>query len=87
MALITASENTVNELAGVEPKVTAVAFVKPEPMMTIVFPPAAGPLVGFTRLTTGVARASTTLEAYGRVPPIPDSLITLAMVPPVVPDS
>jgi hypothetical protein len=52
---ITVLEITVNEVAAVEPKVTAVAFVKPEPLMTTVFPPVAGPLVGLTVLTIGVA--------------------------------
>ena len=36
-AFITVLETTVNEVAAVEPKVTAVAFVKPEPLMTGVF--------------------------------------------------
>jgi hypothetical protein len=51
-ATITVSEATVNE-AAVEPKVTAVAFVKPEPIMIAVFPPVAEPLVGLIVLTTG----------------------------------
>jgi hypothetical protein len=54
-AFIAVLEATVNEVAGVEPKATAVALVKPEPLMTTVFPPAAGPLVGVTVLTTGAA--------------------------------
>lgn len=54
-ASITVSEATMNEVAAVEPKVTAVAFVKPEPLITAVFPPAAGPPVGFTPLTAGTA--------------------------------
>jgi hypothetical protein len=52
-ALIIVSETTVNEIAAVEPKVTAVALVKLEPMIEILFPPAIGPLVGFTETTTG----------------------------------
>jgi hypothetical protein len=54
-ALITVSETTLNEVAAVKPKVTAVAFVKPKPLITAVFPPAIGPLVGLTVLTTGAA--------------------------------
>jgi hypothetical protein len=50
---ITVLEITVNEVAAVEPKVTAVAFVKPEPLITAAFPPTAEPLVGLTVLTTG----------------------------------
>jgi hypothetical protein len=55
MALITVGETTVNEVAALDPKVTAVAFVKPDPLMETVFPPAAGPPVGLTLLTTGAA--------------------------------
>lgn len=82
-ALITVAESTVNEVAEVEPNVTAVPFVKPEPMMDTVFLPAVEPVVGFTMLTAGVARAATPLEVYGRVSLIPDPLVTLSMVPPV----
>jgi hypothetical protein len=54
-ALITVSETTLNEVAAVKPKVTDVARVKPKPLITVVFPPAAGPLLGLTVLITGVA--------------------------------
>mgnify|MGYP001658460419 CR=1 FL=1 len=60
-AIINVAETTVNEVTATEPKVTAVAFVKPEPKMETLFPPAAGPLVGFALLTTGVARVATPL--------------------------
>jgi hypothetical protein len=55
MAFIAVLETTVNEGATVEPKITAVVFVKPEPLIDTVFPPAAGPLLGLTLLTTGAA--------------------------------
>jgi hypothetical protein len=54
-AFIAVLETTVNEVAAVEPNVTAAAFVKPVPLMATVFSPAAGPLVGLTLLTTGAA--------------------------------
>ena len=43
----------MNGVAAVEPKVTAVAPVKLEPLMTTIFPPAFGPEVGFIAVTTG----------------------------------
>jgi hypothetical protein len=52
-AFITVLETNIKEVAGVEPKVTAVAFVKPEPVMTTLVPPAVGPLVGFITLIIG----------------------------------
>lgn len=48
-------ETTVNEVATVEPKATAVVFVKLAPPIDTVLPPAAGPLLGVTLLTTGAA--------------------------------
>ena len=41
-------EFTVNELAGLPPKVTALAPVKPMPLMTVVVPPATGAALGRT---------------------------------------
>ena len=38
-AFIVESETTVNEVAIVEPKATAVVFVNPEPLIDTVFPP------------------------------------------------
>jgi predicted glycosyltransferase len=43
----------MNKLAAVEPKVTAVALLKPEPLMTTRFPPATGPEVGLIVVTVG----------------------------------
>ena len=54
-AFIVEFETTVNAVAIVEPKATAVAFVNPEPPMDTVLPPAAGPLFGVTLLMMGVA--------------------------------
>ena len=44
--MIWVSESTVNELAAVAPKATAVAPVKPVPVIVTVVPPACGPLSG-----------------------------------------
>jgi hypothetical protein len=52
VALIEVSESTTNG-ADVLPKLTAVAPVKPLPLMVIVVPPVAGPEVGLTAVTVG----------------------------------
>lgn len=51
--MIVVGETTVNDVAGVEPKVTAVAEVKPVPVRVTVFPPAVGPWSGLTPLSAG----------------------------------
>nr|WP_280295041.1 hypothetical protein [Nocardia abscessus] len=53
-AVIWVAELTVNELAGVAPKLTAVAPVRFVPVMTTVVPPVTGPAFG-----TNVVRAGT----------------------------
>ena len=40
-------------MAGVDPKSTALALVKSEPVMVTVVPPADNPLAGLTEVTTG----------------------------------
>ena len=55
VAVIWVFESTVNEAAAVAPKATAVAPVKPVPVMTTDVPPAVGPEVGATELTVGAA--------------------------------
>ena len=47
--------------AGVDPKVTAVAPVKPVPVNATVVPPVVGPDRGLTPVTVGVVAASATL--------------------------
>jgi hypothetical protein len=54
VALIEVSEITTNG-ADVPPKSTAVAPVKPLPLMITAVPPETGPEVGLTALTVGVA--------------------------------
>jgi hypothetical protein len=46
---------TVNEVAATPPKSTAVAPVKPVPLMVTLVPPPTGPELGLTPLTTGGA--------------------------------
>ncbi len=46
VAVIWVSETTVKLVAAVAPKATAVAPVKPVPVMVTVVPPAVGPEVG-----------------------------------------
>nr|WP_218003060.1 hypothetical protein [Nocardia asiatica] len=53
--MIWVSELTVNEVAGVAPKFTAVAPVRPVPVMTTVVPPASTPAFGATAVTVGSA--------------------------------
>src|SRR5262249_16813511 len=55
-AVIVVSFTTVKFVAGVVPKLTAVAPVKPVPMTVTRVPPAAGPLVGLRPVTAGAAR-------------------------------
>jgi len=46
-------ETTVNAVAGTLPKVTALAFVKPVPLMVTAVPPLGAPTVGVRLVTTG----------------------------------
>lgn len=54
MALIDVALLTVNEGAGVVPKVTLVAPVKPVPVMFTAVPPAVGPDTGEMPVTVGI---------------------------------
>lgn len=44
---------TLTPVAGLVPKSTVAPLEKPEPVMVTAVPPAAGPLLGLTVLTTG----------------------------------
>ena len=55
VAVIWVAELTVKPVAGVAPKVTAVAPEKLVPVMVTVVPPAPGPDVGEIELTVGAA--------------------------------
>ena len=56
-AVIVVSLTTVTFVAGVVPKSTAVAPVKPAPVIVTNVPPVVGPLVGLKPVTVGVATA------------------------------
>jgi hypothetical protein len=56
-ALIHVAEVTVKLLAAAPPKATAVAPVKPVPLIVTVVPPAAGPPVGLSPVTVGAVGA------------------------------
>jgi hypothetical protein len=53
VALIWVALLTVNDVAGVEPKLTAVALPRPPPLIVTVVPPASGPDAGLTPVTVG----------------------------------
>ena len=53
VAVIDVAELTVKPVAGVAPKLTAVAPVKPVPVMVTEVPPAVGPVVGEIEVTVG----------------------------------
>ena len=57
VAVIVVSLTTVKLVAAVVPKSTAVAPVKPVPVIVTKVPPAAGPLVGLRPVTVGAATA------------------------------
>jgi hypothetical protein len=56
-ALISVSLTTLNEVAAVVPKSTAVVPVNPVPAIVTRVPPAAGPLVGLRLVTAGAVTA------------------------------
>jgi hypothetical protein len=55
-AVIWVSESTVNEVAGVAPKFTAVTPVSPDPVSVTVVPPAVDPWLGLMLFNAGTAR-------------------------------
>jgi hypothetical protein len=61
-ALICPELTTENDVAGVEPKLTAVAPVKLLPTTAIEFPPAAGPFDGLSEFTVGTGAAQIAIE-------------------------
>ena len=72
VAVIWVSETTVKVDAAVAPKVTAVAAVKPVPVMVTEVPPAVGPALGATELTvgTGAIKVKWSAEDVAEVPPV-----------------
>ena len=55
VAVIEVAELTVKPVAGVAPKLTAVAPVNPVPVTVTEVPPAVGPAVGEIEVTVGAA--------------------------------
>jgi hypothetical protein len=55
MAVTLVALTTVNEVAAVLPKLTAVAPVNPVPVMVTDVPPASGPALGRIAVTVGAA--------------------------------
>ena len=53
VAVIVVSLTTVKEVAGLEPKLTAVAPRKSVPVMVTLVPPVSGPLLGLRAVTVG----------------------------------
>jgi hypothetical protein len=53
VAVIDVALLTVNEGAAVDPKLTAVAFVKLVPVIATLVPPATGPVFGLIAVTVG----------------------------------
>jgi hypothetical protein len=53
VTVIEVDETTVNDVAAVEPKWTAMASVKPVPVIVTGVPPASGPAPGLTPVTVG----------------------------------
>jgi hypothetical protein len=75
-------ESTVNEVAGAVSNLTAVAPVKPVPVMVTVVPPTVGPEVGVTELTVGAATKVKWSPVFvGEVPP---GLVTVTSTAPAV---
>ena len=66
VAVIDVALLTVNAVAAVAPKLTAVAPVKPVPVIVTEVPPAVGPLVGLTLVTVGAGDERELVGGAGR---------------------
>jgi hypothetical protein len=80
VAVIWVAELTVNVVALAAPNLTAVAPVKPVPVMTTLVPPNAGPKVGARPVTVGAGRK---VNVPADVP-VPPSVVTLTVTAPVL---
>jgi hypothetical protein len=54
VAVIEVPDLTVNAVAAFDPNLTAVAFVKPVPVIVTEVPPASGPAFGLMLVTVGI---------------------------------
>jgi hypothetical protein len=83
-AVMVVDETTVNEIALVAPNVTAVAPVKPVPVIVTIAPPACAPVAGLTFVTVGpgVAKENRSAALAVLVPP---GVVTATSTVPVAP--
>src|SRR5665213_2262560 len=81
VAVTWVSDTTVNVVAGIEPNVTAVTPVKPEPVTVTLVPPAMGPLVGLIAVIVGAATQVNT--SAGDVVEVPPTVVTVRSPVPV----
>ena len=79
VAVIWVAEFTVKLVAAVAPNLTAVAPVKPVPVMTTLVPPVVGPDVGASPVTVGAGKK---VNVPAEVP-VPPTVVTLTVTAPV----
>jgi hypothetical protein len=92
VAVIDVSELNEKLVAGVWPKSTAVAPVKPEPVIVTVVPPPKGPEMGVTPVTAGAAGSAESetsvdaVESLGLAATLigPLTVGVVSLLPPVV---
>ena len=76
VAVISVAE-TITWVAAIVPKSTAVAVLKPVPMIVTEVPPAIGPAAGLTAVTVGAARAvNWSAEEVVETPPGPVTVMS-----------
>jgi hypothetical protein len=81
VAVIDVSETTVKDAAAVEPNETALAPMKPVPVIVTCVPPATGPALGLTPVTPG---ADTYVNASAEPPDaeVPPGVVTVMLTVP-----
>jgi hypothetical protein len=84
VAVIDVALLTVNEDAAVDPKLTAVAFVKLVPVIITLVPPATGPLPGAMAVTVGGTRSALTAKVTILLSPEPLSVNQIVPFGPAV---
>jgi hypothetical protein len=80
VVVISVSETTVKDAAGVAPKSTAFAVVKSVPVIVTGVPPAVGPALGATELTVG--SATNVNWSAGEVEEVPPAVVTVTSTVP-----
>src|SRR6516165_4947709 len=83
LAVIEVSFTTITLAAGIVPKSTAVAPVKPVPLIVTNVPPLWGPLVGTRPVTTGAVTAVNVNRSAGEVADVPPGAVTVTSTAPV----